>query len=541
MRRLNMLMFLFMIAVSVQAQFINNGATVTIQSGATLRVETDIQNNGTGTITNNGTIEVMGNFTNAATANLTPSIGLVRFIGTTSTTLNTGGKTLNNVEMAKTTATGEVTLAAAASIGGNLSFTGATNNKIKVANFDLTMPNSGSTVSATTNHATNGYVVTDKTGVNTGGFVKGIASGASTRTLEVGDDVNYSPVTLTVNASSAGTIRSRVITNAAPNPLTAKYAETTDYINREWVVTTTNVTTNSLTGTYVAGDVVGTQSLIKGATYHTGDWRFDGSAGSGSTVTATTTNSSVRFSGKNFFGKANLKAYLAGALPSGVTMTTDLNTAGIIPLVTPYNVAPFSAPTVTAPSIPATAVDWVLVEVRNAATPSTLISQTSGFLLSNGTIVNYDGTALKLKNAVANGHIALKHRNHLSIRTATSLDLVNPPVLKDFSLNTSEAYTDVSITTNANMRQIGSVFCLWNGDASQNNEVAYTGGGNDSSPILTRVGGAANATNIVNGYYKEDVDLDGAVLYSGGGNDRSRILTVVGGAANATNIIFSHF
>ena len=46
MRRYNLLVFLTLMTVAAQAQFMNLGATVTIQSGATLRVETNIENNG---------------------------------------------------------------------------------------------------------------------------------------------------------------------------------------------------------------------------------------------------------------------------------------------------------------------------------------------------------------------------------------------------------------------------------------------------------------------------------------------------------------
>ncbi|MBK6498759.1 MAG: hypothetical protein IPG00_11605 [Saprospiraceae bacterium] len=69
MRILYVLMFFLMMSVTIQAQFINNGATVTIQSGATLRIETDFINN-SGTVTNNGVLEVKEDFTNAAELHL---------------------------------------------------------------------------------------------------------------------------------------------------------------------------------------------------------------------------------------------------------------------------------------------------------------------------------------------------------------------------------------------------------------------------------------------------------------------------------------
>ncbi|MBK7633544.1 MAG: hypothetical protein IPJ13_04030 [Saprospiraceae bacterium] len=65
MNRFHLLIFALMMTVAAHAQFVNNGATVTIQSGATLRVETSFENQaGTITIDNGGILEVQGNFTN---------------------------------------------------------------------------------------------------------------------------------------------------------------------------------------------------------------------------------------------------------------------------------------------------------------------------------------------------------------------------------------------------------------------------------------------------------------------------------------------
>lgn len=519
MRRLNILMFLSLIAGAVQAQFINNGATVTIQPGATLRVETDFINN-SGTVTNSGTLEVQGNFDNNATfTSSDPSI--VRFIGTADANASTGGAVLRNVEMSKNG--GDVVL-----LGENMSIAGALNfngddTRIVTGAQSLILPTSADITGVDANE----YVAT--TGV--GRLIKSV-SGNATVNLEVGDLVNYTPVSSAVTGTTytAATLGGRAI--IAPS-LTAKYADASDYINREWQVAATGIAgyANTMTGTYVAGDVVGMSSLVKGATFHTADWRFDGSNSGASTVIASTTNTDVRLSGLNFFGKANLKAYLAGALPSGTTMTTTLNS--ILPTSSPYSLAPFNAPAVTAPSIPATATDWILIEVRDASTPSTVISQTSGFILNNGSIVSYDGTPLRLKNAVASGHIALRHRNHLGIRTATALDLVNPPVLKDFSLGTGEAYTNGALS-NANMRLVGSVYTLWSGNANSNTNVRYLGPSNDNSAILTALSGVTGA--VITGpsaYVPSDLNMNAVVRYLGPSNDNSALLNALGGVTGA--------
>lgn len=518
-------MFLSLIAGVVQAQFISNGATVTIQSGATLRVETDFIIN-SGTVTNSGTLEVQGNFDNNATF-ISSDPSVVRFIGSTDANVSMGTAVLRNVEMSKTG--GDIILVDNnMSIAGTLNFNGD-DTRIVTGAQSLILPTSADITGVDANE----YVAT--TGM--GRLIKSV-SGNATVNLEVGDLTNYTPVSSAVTGTTytAATLGGRAI--IAPS-LTAKYADASDYINREWQVASTGIVdyTNTMTGTYAAGDVVGMSSLIKGATYHTLDWRFDGSNSGSSTVIASTTNADVRLSGMNFFGKVNLKAYLAGALPSGTTMTTTLRTNNLIPFDSPYSLAPFNAPMVTAPSIPANATDWILIEVRNATTPATLISQTSGFILNDGSIVSYDGTPLRLKNAVASGHIALRHRNHLGIRTATALDLVNPPVLKDFSLGTSEAYTNGSITTNANMRLIGSTYAMWAGNANSNTNIRYSGLSNDNQTLLATLGGNTAAV-LSSVYNNSDLNLNGVVRYSGLNNDNQVLLNSLGG--NTANVFSQH-
>lgn len=511
MRRLNILLLFLMAGISLSAQFVNNGATVTIQSGATLRVETDFINN-SGTVTNNGIIEVQNNFTNAATFT-SASGSTVKFIGTTNSNVTPGGATFQNVSLEKTNQ--NITLMGNMAVAGTLTFTND-NNKVILGTNNLTINAGGSLTSADENE----YVVAD----NTGMLIKGITTNG-TITHEIGDASNYSPLSSVVSGSaySSATLGARVVDAVHPS----KPADADSYLSRYWVVNANGITdyANTMTGTYaLTGDANGTTNDIKGATYHTADWHYNGTAANTGdpSITASTTTNNVDFSGQNFYGKVNLKAYLAGALPSGTAMTTTLNTNGLIPLATPYSAAPFNAPSVTATSIPANATDWILVEVRDPSTPATLISQTSAFILNDGTIVGIDGASLKLKNAVPLGHIALKHRNHLAIRTLNPIDLVTPPTLKDFSAGTSEAYTDSGITSNANMRQIGSVYALWNGDVNQDGYIRYTNGfippstsiPSDALLIFNYLGN--NPSNQTLTYSNYDVNLDRYTRYTNG-------------------------
>ncbi|HEY0977396.1 MAG TPA: hypothetical protein VGE21_07990, partial [Flavobacteriales bacterium] len=75
---------------------------------------------------------------------------------------------------------------------------------------------------------------------------------------------------------------------------------------------------------------------------------------------------------------------------------------------------------------------------------------------------------------------------------------------------------------------VGGVRLCWAGNARRDNLLKYTGTNNDRDPILVRVGGVV-PTATVNGYFLEDVNMNGQVKYTGTANDRDPILMNVGG------------
>ena len=90
---------------------------------------------------------------------------------------------------------------------------------------------------------------------------------------------------------------------------------------------------------------------------------------------------------------------------------------------------------------------------------------------------------------------------------------------------------------------------LWSGNANISpptanssgglHNVGYNGKANDRSAILSLVG-SATPLNTVNGYNKEDLNMDGKVSYNGLANDRSVILSNIG-SSTPNNIILQHF
>ena len=75
---------------------------------------------------------------------------------------------------------------------------------------------------------------------------------------------------------------------------------------------------------------------------------------------------------------------------------------------------------------------------------------------------------------------------------------------------------------------------LWAGEVVRDGKIMYTGAGNDRDVMLVTVGGSV-ATNVANGYLRDDVNLDGRVKYTGAANDRDMVLVNIGGTV-ATNI-----
>ncbi|MBN2102518.1 hypothetical protein JW835_00590 [bacterium] len=109
-----------------------------------------------------------------------------------------------------------------------------------------------------------------------------------------------------------------------------------------------------------------------------------------------------------------IKVFLEGPYNNG-TMNTDLQTAGYLPLESPYD-------TTTVSTIPADVVDWVQVELRSEADGSGDNYTKSAFLRNDGMILDGDGSETIAFNAPENDYfIAVKHRNHLSIMSDSAV------------------------------------------------------------------------------------------------------------------------
>jgi hypothetical protein len=234
-------------------------------------------------------------------------------------------------------------------------------------------------------------------------------------------------------------------------------------------------------------------------------------------------------------------------------MHDSLRSLGLIPLTEPYTGPPFNylpigesaGETILSNVLldygAHSIVDWVLLEIRDAGNPSTLIANKRALLQRDGDIVSTDGVSPVEFNSLAPGSykVSVKHRNHLGVMTLLPINFDPCSIaLVDFS-NPNNLFSDPLIL-NTPSRSVGSFFALWSGDARSNKNVKFNGILNDKDAILASLGGNLFINNtLYNIYRAEDVNLDGKIRYNGMDNDRIVILNSVG-ISTPNNVIYQH-
>ncbi len=226
-----------------------------------------------------------------------------------------------------------------------------------------------------------------------------------------------------------------------------------------------------------------------------------------------------------------LKVFLEGPYAAG-HMSDAIRSAGHIPQQDPYvglglHVGNGGQRSVSAHTLSSTGsrrvVDWVLVELRNAQSPTGVEHTFGALVLDDGTVIAPEGGPLRIPLTTGTHHVAVRHRNHLGVMSAAPLAFTGTPVVFDLTSGTT------AVHGTAARKEVGAgVMALWAGDATGDGSIKYMGNGNDRDPVLGTVGGTI-PTLTVDGYRMEDLDLDGVVRYTGAGNDRDRILQNLGG------------
>ncbi len=212
-------------------------------------------------------------------------------------------------------------------------------------------------------------------------------------------------------------------------------------------------------------------------------------------------------------GKLELaaKVLLEGNYASGGLMTDNLRSKGLIPVTEPYTGLGYAHvgsggetidPAVLTVTGDNAIVDWLFLEVRNN-TDSTTVAQTMvGLLQKDGDIVGLDGVSpLQIPNlSVGDYYLAIRHRNHLAIRSANKLALSPTVNNYDFSSSLSQAWDKTSVSSNDAMVDNGGVFLLHRCD---NNGDGFI---NILDFILSKSNSTPNQSNV---YLTYDINLDG--------------------------------
>ncbi len=121
--------------------------------------------------------------------------------------------------------------------------------------------------------------------------------------------------------------------------------------------------------------------------------------------------------------KIDPKIFLQGPYNAGA-MLDALRSSSSLPTTSPYIDGKTCDASVFNTTGTNAIIDWVWVEIRDSADGITVITSTSALLQANGAVVDVDGlSALTVDVPSGNYYVVLAHRNHLGIRTASTLSL----------------------------------------------------------------------------------------------------------------------
>lgn len=145
--------------------------------------------------------------------------------------------------------------------------------------------------------------------------------------------------------------------------------------------------------------------------------------------------------------------FLEGAFDGTDALQNGLNSAGLLSLDQPYEQEPWNyTGTEAVATMSANAVDWVLVELRQAASPELATEQTilpgwpqAMLLLNDGSIKDVSGESPSMgATGGDNLYIVIRHRNHLDVMSSAPLLLTENTYSYDFTDDITKAYGGAS-------------------------------------------------------------------------------------------------
>jgi hypothetical protein len=159
-------------------------------------------------------------------------------------------------------------------------------------------------------------------------------------------------------------------------------------------------------------------------------------------------------------------------------MRDDLRRGGLIPAMEPYTALGYSfvggggevvSSQVLAQSGSDAIVDWVVIELRDAANNRNVLHSRAALIQRDGDIVDIDGRSnvvFPTQFAAGTYHVVLVHRNHLGVMTD-----------QPYTLNTPIDLTSGAVSIyggNQTVKQVGNKTALMGGDADGNGQVQNT-------------------------------------------------------------------
>ncbi len=208
--------------------------------------------------------------------------------------------------------------------------------------------------------------------------------------------------------------------------------------------------------------------------------------------------------------RVSSKIYLQGSFnANSILMNDDLRAAGLLPVTEPFtalgialkngkNAAVSNQLSVFSDKENNSIVDWIVIELRNSSDASQVLFSRPFLLQRDGDIVNLDGeTPAGFPNApAATYYMAIIHRNHLGIRTASPIALTPTAISLNFT-NNSVALQGVIPT----IQMAANSYALIAGDANHDGSI---------DAFDTIIWGAQNG--LFDDYTKNaDYNMDGSI------------------------------
>ncbi len=194
--------------------------------------------------------------------------------------------------------------------------------------------------------------------------------------------------------------------------------------------------------------------------------------------------------------------FLQGPLTTSGTTTMDdsLRSNSLLPTTSPYTDAITCDATVFDVTGNDAIIDWVWITLRDKNDSTMVLASQSALLQADGDVVDVDGvSALKLVSAADSYYVAINHRNHLGVMSASAVSLNTDTVT---SVNLSDATTSVFGGTNSVVDMGNGIWAMISGDFDENGQIQNT----DTNALIQLLG--------VSTYNKADLNMNGQVQNS---------------------------